>query len=337
VANPVVYLFAICLTLSCFSQEVVSEKKINGISIWSDEKPVDIKDYESLKVTNANWVSLQPYGVVWSDTGEVEFDLKNAWECSSFDGLCRNIQLAKESGYKVFLKPHIIIQYSKPFAWEGRMRRGSESSWKTLETSYSNYILSLAKIADSMDVDLFSVGTELGTFTQKRRGYWKDLIDTVRTIYSNDLTYCANFDAYRKFPFWDQMDLIGIDAYFTTSFSKTPSIKNATNGWRSKVKKLAKFSHEKDRNIIFTEFGYRSMNYAGFQPWRNKPNKRRAVNHKAQMNAYTALFGSFWGEDWFSGGFCWLWKINGDPKPTGYSPQSKPAEKILREVYLRYQ
>ena len=43
---------------------------------------------------------------------------------------------------------------------------------------------------------------------------WDELIAAVRTVYSGELTYAANFDQYRAVGFWPGLDLIGINAYF---------------------------------------------------------------------------------------------------------------------------
>jgi hypothetical protein len=61
-------------------------------------------------------------------------------------------------------------------------------------------------------MELFCFGTELGIQSQKRLQYWAQLIVKKKNI-KGKLTYAANWDDFDK-PFWNELDYIGIDAYF---------------------------------------------------------------------------------------------------------------------------
>lgn len=332
-------MLCVCCLWSMLSSGQLAEfgGTINGISIWSDPVPRSSEDYHFVASTNANWISLQSYGVVKSKRAEVLFDLDSTWECSSFEGLKKNIGIAKDQGYKIFLKPHLTLEYGGWGVWVGNMRRGKDENWKVLEASYMKYLLNLARIADSCGVEMMSLGTELGTFPQKRQVFWQSLIDTVRTVYTGKLTYCANFDAYKKYPFWDQMDFIGVDAYFTVNTKKNTSYEGCMQRWGAIRTKLKAFSDRFNKPLFFGEFGYMNIDHAALWPWRNERD-RGAVNDQAQANAYQALLDSFWGESWFIGGFSWLWRFESGatcPNPD-YTPQNKPAERIISTYYQKY-
>ena len=47
--------------------------------------------------------------------------------------------------------------------------------------------------------------------------------------------------------------------------------------------------------ILFTEYGYRSVNYTGQKPW-DSNRSNNDINLKAQENALTALYETFWSE-----------------------------------------
>ena len=103
---------------------------------------------------------------------------------------------------------------------------------------------------------------------------------------------------------------------------------------------MANLAETTDRPILFTEFGYRSMDYAAKKPWlvdRNQMN----VNLQAQANAMEAVFQEFWEEDWFAGGFVWKWFINhhkvGGKEDNRFTPQNKPAEQVLRRYFQNHQ
>ena len=62
-----------------------------------------------------------------------------------------------------------------------------------------------------------------------------------------------------------------------------------------------------------------------------------AVNLNAQTNATKAFFDSFWKEDWIAGGFIWKWfhdnESVGGPNDAWFTPQNKPVESIIKEIY----
>ena len=70
------------------------------------------------------------------------------------------------------------------------------SSWRKWEDSYRSYILHFALLADSMKVQLFCFGTELGNTVNERPNFWSSLIDTIKKVYYGKLTYAANWDDY---------------------------------------------------------------------------------------------------------------------------------------------
>ena len=57
------------------------------------------------------------------------------------------------------------------------------------------------------------VGTQLDR-TLHFEDDWRLIIATVRRYFEGTLTYAANWTDYEKVPFWDALDVIGIQAYF---------------------------------------------------------------------------------------------------------------------------
>ena len=64
------------------------------------------------------------------------------------------------------------------------------------------------------------------------------------------------------------------------------------------------------------------------------------VNLKAQTNALQTFLTTFWDEDWIAGGFVWKWHYNqelaGGHDNSRFTPQNKPAEKIINDFYLKH-
>lgn len=98
-------------------------------------------------------------------------------------------------------------------------------------------------------------------------------------------------------------------------------------------------SKQFNRPVLFTEFGYRSIDYSGKEPWKSDRYEASA-NFEAQNNTTQALFETFWKEDWFAGGFIWKWFHNyersGGKNDNQFTPQNKPVEAIIKETYLKY-
>ena len=105
---------------------------------------------------------------------------------------------------------------------------------------------------------------------------WKKLIKEVRTIYKGKLTYAANFDNYHEVAFWDDLDFIGINAYFAlrnanqTIVSPQKMQKTLKRGWENVFDQVDAFraQHDlKDKPMLFTELGYINRKNTTIEPW----------------------------------------------------------------------
>jgi hypothetical protein len=90
--------------------------------------------------------------------------------------------------------------------------------------------------------------------------------------------------------------------------------------------------------VMFTEFGYRSVNHTTRRPWES--HRDESLNLTAQANALEAIFNVFWPEHWFAGGFLWKWHAEDekiDPNQNNrFTPQNKPAEAVVRKWFARH-
>ncbi|MEM9144115.1 MAG: glycoside hydrolase, partial [Bacteroidota bacterium] len=193
-----------------------------------------------------------------------------------------------------------------------------------------------ARLAEKTRAPLLCIGTELEQFVEARPAYWTALIREIRTLYSGKLTYAANWDEYKRTPFWDQLDYIGVDAYFPLSEEKDPSKEQLKQGWQKWKTAMKELSEKVDRPVLFTEFGYRSMDYTAKKPWLVDRNQDK-INLQAQARATQVVFDEFWTEDWFAGGYIWKWFINheqsGGTGDNRFTPQNKPAQATIQTFY----
>lgn len=311
--------------------EISVENKINGVSYTAMPYAVDSSNFQSVVDIHANWVAIMPFGFIRNNSSEVIYNTQHQWYGETFEGTKNYINSAKQKGLKVLLKPHLWIWNQ----WVGDLTFASTNDWENFASTYSQYILDYAKIADSLHVDMFSVGVELRNVAKNKPEIFEEIIDSVRNVYSGKLTYSANWDNYKNIPFWNKLDYIGIDAYFPLTELKSPTYTDYFNGWKSIKTDLKEYSIKYNKPVLFTEFGYRNIDYNGKEPWNDKENGSNNVTN--QSNALQALYCNFWNESWFAGGFLWKWFPHhsevGGAQDNQFTPQNKPAENIIKQVY----
>ncbi|MCR9173745.1 MAG: hypothetical protein NXI10_14680 [bacterium] len=311
---------------------VNSEGKITGVNLEMPNKEIDTTDMDSINDMNAEWVALVPYGFTASGDAKVQYGTGYQWWGETKKGTISIANSAHAVGQKVMIKPHVWVVGD---GWPGEFDLDNEEDWKIWEDSYREYILTFARVADSVDAELFCIGTEYRFAAKKREAFWRQLISEVREIYDGPLTYAANWDNYENVKFWDDLDYIGIDGYFPVSKEKEPSFEMMKTGLEEVTQKLKKHSDQWGKKIIFTEYGFKSSDYnvSGMQD-----EKTAVPNMNNQFNGYRAFFETIWKEEFFAGGFLWKWTFFPSAKNSGttnsrYTPQGKPAYALIRDVY----
>jgi hypothetical protein len=185
---------------------------------------------------------------------------------------------------------------------------------------------------------MVAIGTEIRKISINQPAYFETLIDDVRRIYDGKITYASNWDNYKNIQFWKKLDYIGIDAYFPSSKNKTPEVKDLIQSNTSIALELESFADQHRKKILFTEFGFESKDFCAAGHWEVSEETKK-TNLLAQKNSYQAFFESYWNQDWVAGGFAWKWFYNhnkaGGTQNSKFTPQNKPAEKILKNKYLK--
>jgi hypothetical protein len=282
----------------------------------------------ALKSTGANYVSVLVTQYLSSNTSNaISPDPSTPTDASVIDA----INDIHARGMGVMLKPQLNCEDGQG---PGDLAPTNPAAWFA---SYATFINHYARIAQKNHVELFCVGCELGKLdTSTYYSNWRTIIRGVRAIYHGPLTYApSNWEqSYMHVPFWGLLDYAGIDAYFQLSNAKTPSVADLVCGWSHYVDNEGTHNWTHDietwqatinKPVIFTEIGYRSIDYTA-------SNERGAYNAQGQANCYKAALQVFANKPWFAGMFWWAWSP--DPKAggagdTGYTPQNKPAQSVL--------
>ena len=118
--------------------------------------------------------------------------------------------------------------------------------------------------------------------TNKRRELlnkqWLNLIENTRKHFKGKLLYAANFDNFHDVGFWQELDYIGINAYFPLrDYNETKTSENLyeilLSGWGNVFQKIDQFrldNNLSDKKVIFTELGYTNRKNSTVEPWNSR-------------------------------------------------------------------
>jgi len=323
-----------CVLLITLTSCNGQEEKINGVSFVAARDSISQKQVDPVVNINANYAAIMPFGFVKNlEHPEIIHNTDRQWFGETRAGAKQYIKELCKQDIKIMIKPQIWVWKGE---FTGYIKMETEENWKLLETSYASFILEYAELAEEVNAEVLCIGTELENFVKNRPEYWNTLIAKIKTVYKGKLTYAANWDEFKRTPFWNQLDYIGVDAYFPVSDKQTPSFEDCMEGWKKNKPVIQELSVKYNKPILFTEYGYRSVDYSGKEPWISS-REMRDVNLQAQVNTTKALYETFWKEDWFAGGFIWKWfhkhdEVGGHENPM-FTPQNKPVEEVIKTYY----
>lgn len=311
-----------------------TELKIGGMTLVAPRDSFSINPFHELSSINVGWVGVVPYAFTPGDEAKVYFGNNHQWWGETPQGVVSTIRLAKKSGLKIMLKPQLWIHDT----WVGDLEYDNEKDWESWETDYAAYILSFAKIAEKEGVEMLCIGTEFKKALVQREHFWRKLIQDTRLVYNGLITYCSNWDEFDSVQIWDAIDLIGISAYFPLSDEKMPSVDGLVKLWEPIKKRMHKLSKKHNKQILFTEYGYLSVDGCAGKTWElEKQREKLPKNEMAQSNALEAIYTVFCDESFWAGGFLWKWYPHNKERSTfrenGYTPQGKLAAQTIKKWY----
>jgi hypothetical protein len=317
------------------SQSGFEYNGIVHVSWWFDEYtyPAATDSRSDLVVTGANWAAVLV--TQYQDTANSNVIAPVTEKTPTDAALITAIQDLRSRGVKVMLKPHVDPWNGQ---WRGDINPTDIDAWFA---SYTQFILHYAQMAEELGVEAYCMGTEFRTISgAANRDRWVAVINTIRNVYSGVLTYAANAtfpaDEFTSVSFWDQLDLIGLDGYFTLTDQADPTLAQLIAAWRSNrygedlVAAVQNFADSRQKPVIFTEIGYKSTDGTNREPWNF--GLTGALDTAEQRDCYEAAF-TVWSQQssWMKGFFWWAWPV---PAPaandTDYNPRGKPAEAVLR-------
>ena len=314
------------------------DQKHRGIHVFN--LLADSTDLEILKTNNVEWLTLVPYMSQQEyDTPSLRVGFGRRDSTRRFTRYHKTKELADAYGFKIMLKPHIWLNNTPGGIWRSNIKMKTEADWDLWFQQYEAFILPYAELAEELDIELFCVGTELHTPVIEKPEKWRALIQKVKQVYSGKLTYAANWsDEVEHVDFWDELDFIGVQAYFPVASRRNPSLEHMEAGWEKHIDYLQNQSNAFNKPVLFTEIGYKSTSNAGIKPWEwNSLSNRfyRRISKRTQALAYQAFFNTVWQEPWFAGAHIWEWQSRGtrDGNDNSFTLEGKPALNIVAKGF----
>lgn len=311
-------------------------QKVKGMTFVAPPKEVGTNAMQRIGQTNSNWVTFVPYAFQRANEIGLIYNTQRQWWGERHEGIIKCIELARAEGLSVMIKPQVWIRGS----WIGDLDMKTVDAWKIWEESYSAYIMDYALMAEQHDAEMLCIGTEVRISVRKRPQFWKKLIRDIRKVYKGKLVYSANWDDYQEVGFWKELDYVGISAYFPLDTSPTPDVNTLVNIWKPIKQKVLSYCKKQNKKLLFTEYGYLTVDGCAGKTWElEKQRHALPLNHTAQVNAFEALYTTWWQEDQWAGGFIWKWFPEGQGHEgqvdKDYTPQNKPSEAVVKRWYGR--
>jgi len=261
--------------------------------------------------------SLSPYGGTQSDAS-----------------VTTEIDAAHAAGLKVILTP-IFVCGGCQGGWRGVME---PSSIPQFFASYRAFMDHYAQLAQADGVWLLFLGSEM-TSLEGQTAQWESVITSARQYYSGQVGYEQNWDVIGQPQFLNDVDVVGVSAYFPLDDSADPSVsqlladwtdsRNSTYQGHNWVGSLIHLADSTNKPILFGEVGYMASDYAASQPF---DNNYVDDNPTLQANLYQALLQTFSGYSWWMGVSWWEWSdASADAQRT---PKGKAAETLLHNWYV---
>jgi hypothetical protein len=290
---------------------------------------------DELQQHGVNAIALTPFGRVWSlDSLRIEPDFEWRFEQSQ-RGVRTLTAQAKARGMRVLIVPHLWVETG---GWRGDIEFGSEERWHKYQRAYRTFVLRWAEVAEQDRADVLSIGVECKSWSGRFGPFWTQLIRDVRKRFHGQLTYSANWDEADDVLFWDQLDLIGINAFYPLSDQPEASYLQYAAGASRALEQAGALGALLGKPVLFTEFGYTSRPQAAVKPWLWPDDMQAtAVDEGEQARALSALLGAAASQPWLAGAFLWRYYADLDDVSQeaswGFSPHAKLAELVLFNIF----
>jgi hypothetical protein len=281
----------------------------------------------------ANSVALVPYSYMSSPRKPSFIPLMTRAGTETDEGIIFDHYYSQRLGMQTLLKPQIWLGGG---SWPGDVAMENEADWQSFFDYYYRWMRHYALLAEIHEIDMLCVGVEFANATLQQGARWEQLISKLRGVYSGPMTYAANWGKeFEQLDFWDQLDFIGLNCYYPLSKKDQPGEQELSAAFTAVIEKAASISKQYDRPLVFTEIGFTSTT----TPWINphKDGRQQKYDGNTQKLCYEIVMEQLRKEqDWCQGILWWKYPSylqHGGEGHTGFTPNDKPAEGIIRTYF----
>ena len=285
----------------------------------------------------ANAVSITPFGRLWNlRSTRIALDFEQPYE-ENRRAIARMIAQARARGLRVLVIPHLWIETD---GWRGEIDPGTPEGWQAYQASYRDFVLAWARDAQAFGADAFSMGVVCKSFSGRFGEYWTELIADVRRVFRGSLTYSANWDEVEGVLFWDQLDWIGVNAFYPLAQSGGASQATYVASAEQALARLGELAAVVEKPIVLVEIGYTTRTDAAVEPWLWPDGMSGVtVDEYEQARALAAIAEAAARREDVLGLFVWRYYANLDDVSQeaawGFSPRAKKAEIVLERIFGR--
>lgn len=261
------------------------------------------------------------------------------------------MQLAPAHNIKASLYP--VLEIDNPHQigaiWRGNLNFFGVTL-KNFFNEYSRLIMELAQISVNNNAQYIYLGSELASLTHNiaARPFWEQLLYDLHSLNikgTTKMTYAAHWEEYLTFPFWRQLDSIGIDAYFPLASAQqsaginNPSLSQIAANLKPQMNELYNFARQHQRPLHLSEFGLTPFDQATTTPWQQFPSYLK--DESERLNSIKALLNCLENEvedsnhlriknqPWLSSVNFWHWKL---PGRNGSNYNIEPGSNVARLI-----
>ena len=150
------------------------------------------------------------------------------------------IRQAHEHGLHVLVVPHLWVESGE---WRALIDPKSDAGWARWAESYRAFLLTWAEVAREGGAEMLSLGVELRSWvTTAHAPSFRAIAADVRRAYPGLLTYSANWDDVEDTLILDDLDVIGINAFYPLAENEGASFAELAKGGRGVAEKLARLA-----------------------------------------------------------------------------------------------
>lgn len=242
--------------------------------------------------------------------------------------LNRTLSHCKKVGLKVMINPIIHFRDNDASPWRGGLSPTNDSLWFK---NYFNTLSNIIELSREHNVEVLGIGSELNAL-QTKTEHWVNLITKIRKGFDGQITYSANWDLIENLGFINELDFLGVSAYYGLSDSDTPRAEELEANWlKAKIYLMYLQEIKFQKPIVLTEVGYASQNGTSMEPWNYL--KSDEVDLKEQEMCFAAFTKVWKDEPGFNGVFFYDWFGEGGVEDLGYTFKGKPASHIIESWF----